>query len=437
MKHAVVAILGRPNVGKSTFFNRLIRKREAIVDDQPGVTRDRKYAMAEWAGTEFELMDTGGWVPESKDVFENAIRQQVNYALREAQLIIFITDVTTGVTPMDEEIAAILRQSGVPVLLGVNKVDNEKRELELNEFYTLSLGEPHPISAISGRGIGDFLDKVIADLPIRQIAEEEKKGLRLAVLGRPNVGKSSYVNALLNQEKLIVTDIPGTTRDSIDSNLLYKGQEIVLVDTAGLRKRQRVKESIEYFSTVRTHAAIRSSDVAILLIDAVQGLADQEKKIFSELAEAKKGIVIGVNKWDLIEKDTHTARNFERDLIENVRDFSYLPIHFISAKTRQRVTKLLDTAIAVWHERKRTVTTSELNRFLQAAIEQNHPPAMGSKWIKINYMTQTHSAPPVFTFFTNEPKGIKANYRNYLENRFREQFGFVGVPLTFRFRKKN
>jgi GTP-binding protein len=437
MKHAVVAILGRPNVGKSTFFNRLIRKREAIVDDQPGVTRDRKYAMAEWSGTEFELMDTGGWVPESKDVFENAIRQQVNYALREAQLIIFITDVTTGVTPMDEEIAAILRQSGVPVLLGVNKVDNEKRELELNEFYTLSLGEPHPISAISGRGIGDFLDEVIADLPVRQIAKEEKKGLRLAVLGRPNVGKSSYVNALLNQEKLIVTDIPGTTRDSIDSNLLYKGQEIVLVDTAGLRKRQRVKESIEYFSTVRTHAAIRSSDVAILLIDAVQGLADQEKKIFSELAEAKKGIVIGVNKWDLIEKDTHTARNFERDLIENVRDFSYLPIHFISAKTRQRVTKLLDTAIAVWHERKRTVTTSELNRFLQAAIEQNHPPAMGSKWIKINYMTQTHSAPPVFTFFTNEPKGIKANYRNYLENRFREQFGFVGVPLTFRFRKKN
>jgi GTP-binding protein len=437
MKHAVVAILGRPNVGKSTFFNRLIRKREAIVDDQPGVTRDRKYAMAEWSGTEFELMDTGGWVPESKDVFENAIRQQVNYALREAQLIIFITDVTTGVTPMDEEIAAILRQSGVPVLLGVNKVDNEKRELELNEFYTLSLGEPHPISAISGRGIGDFLDEVIADLPVRQIAKEEKKGLRLAVLGRPNVGKSSYVNALLNQEKLIVTDIPGTTRDSIDSNLLYKGQEIVLVDTAGLRKRQRVKESIEYFSTVRTHAAIRSSDVAILLIDAVQGLADQEKKIFSELAEAKKGIVIGVNKWDLIEKDTHTARNFERDLIENVRDFSYLPIHFISAKTRQRVTKLLDTAIAVWHERKRTVTTSELNRFLQAAIEQNHPPAMGSKWIKINYMTQTHSAPPVFTFFTNEPKGIKANYRNYLENRFREQFGFVGVPLTFIFRKKN
>ncbi len=437
MKHAVVAILGRPNVGKSTFFNRLIRRREAIVDDQPGVTRDRKYAMAEWSGTEFELMDTGGWVPESKDIFENAIRQQVDYAIRESHLIIFITDVTTGVTPLDEEIAAILRQSGVPVLLGVNKVDNEKRELELNEFYTLSLGEPHPISAISGRGIGDFLDRVITDLPKGLSMEEEKDGLRLAVLGRPNVGKSSYVNALLNQEKLIVTDIPGTTRDSIDSNLLYKGQEIVLVDTAGLRKRQRVKESIEYFSTVRTHAAIRSCDVAILLIDAVQGLADQEKKIFSELARARKGIVIGVNKWDLLEKNTHSARDFERGLIENIRDFSYIPIHFISALTRQRVTKLLDTAIAVWHERKRTVTTSDLNRFLQAAVEHNHPPAMGSKWIKINYMTQTHAAPPVFAFFTNEPKGIKTNYRNYLENRFREQFGFAGVPLTFRFRKKN
>jgi len=438
MKKPVVAILGRPNVGKSTLFNRIVRKREAIVDDTPGVTRDRLYSPTDWAGEEFEIVDTGGYVPSSDDIFDQAIRQQVDYAINEAAVIIFLTDVTAGVTALDEEIAALLQKSGNHVLLVVNKVDNDKREADLVDFYRLGLGEPIPVSAMSGRAIGDFLDKVTELLPKEKLKSASGlESLKLAIVGRPNVGKSSYVNTLLGEEKLIVTDIPGTTRDAIDTRLRYKNRELVLVDTAGLRKRARVKENIEYFSNVRTMNALRKCDVAIVLIDAVEGIKDQDKKIIESAALAGKGIVIGVNKWDLVKKETNTAREFEKEMQENVRELAYIPIMFISALTKQRVFRLLDMALSVSEERTRRLQTAELNRFIQYAVSRNFPASFGGKYVKINYMTQIKSNPPLFVLFTNEPKGIKKNYKNYLENQLREQFGFMGVPIKIQVRKKN
>ncbi|NOY57712.1 MAG: ribosome biogenesis GTPase Der [Calditrichaeota bacterium] len=438
MKKPVVAILGRPNVGKSTLFNRIVRKREAIVDDTPGVTRDRLYSPTDWAGEEFEILDTGGYVPSSDDVFDQAIRQQVDYAINEAAVIIFLTDVTAGVTALDEEIAMLLQKSGNHVLLVVNKVDNDKREADLVAFYRLGLGEPIPVSAMSGRTIGDFLDKVTELLPKEKLKSNSGlESLKLAIVGRPNVGKSSYVNTLLGEEKLIVTDIPGTTRDAIDTRLRYKNRELVLVDTAGLRKRARVKENIEYFSSVRTMNALRKCDVAIVLIEAVEGITDQDKKIIESAALAGKGIVIGVNKWDLVKKETNTAREFEIEMQENVRELAYIPIMFISALTKQRVFRLLDMALSVSEERTRRLQTAELNRFIQSAVSRNFPASYGGKYVKINYMTQIKSNPPLFVLFTNEPKGIKKNYKNYLENQLREQFGFMGVPIRIQIRKKN
>jgi len=438
LKKPVVAILGRPNVGKSTLFNRIIRKREAIVDDAPGVTRDRKYAPADWAGVEFELVDTGGYVPNSDDIFEAAIRRQAKYAIEEARLVVFLVDATTAVTPLDEEIAGLLRHSGVDVILAVNKVDNEAREIDLGEFYRLGLGQPFPISAISGRSIGDFLDAVISFLPKSKLAEDSaEREIHLAVLGKPNVGKSSYVNAILGQDKLIVTNVPGTTRDSIDTKFRYKGKDIILIDTAGLRKRSKVKEAVEYFSTVRSMDALRRCDVSIILLDATEGITDQDKKIVSDAVEEGKGVVLGINKWDLIEKDTDTARRFEQKVREGLREMAFVPIMFISAKTKQRVFQLIEVATSVNSERQRQIQTAELNSFLEASLSKNHPPAYGSKYVKINYVTQTKICPPVFTFFTNEPRGIKRNYRNYLENQLRRSFGFMGVPIRLHFRKKN
>lgn len=437
MKKPVVAILGRPNVGKSTLFNRIIRRREAIVDDQPGVTRDRNYAPADWAGREFQLLDTGGYVPTTEDVFERAIRTQIEYALSEAALIVLVTDVVDGITPMDEEIAEILQRSGRHILLAVNKVDNELRENDIVEFYRLGLGEPHPISAISGRALGDFLDLMIAELPEHSEEEVEDKAIRLAVLGRPNVGKSSFVNAILGQDKMIVTEIAGTTRDAIDTRVRYQGNDLVLIDTAGLRKRARVHENIEYYSNVRAANALQRADVAIVLIDAAESFADQDKKIIMMALERGKGVVVGVNKWDLIEKDTMTARRFELNMQNELHDLTYIPILFISALNKQRVYKIVDVALSIYKERRKKVSTAELNRLLSAAVEQHHPPAYGSKWVKLNYATQVKSEPPLFVIFTNEPRGVKKNYRNYLENKVREQFGFLGVPIRMSFRKKN
>ena len=437
-KKPVVALLGRPNVGKSTLFNRILRRREAIVDDQSGVTRDRKYQSADWAGVAFDLIDTGGYVPGSKDIFEKAIREQIHYAMDEADVIVLVVDVTTGITALDEEIAHILKKGQSRVIVAVNKIDNEYRESDLGEFYRLGLGEPYSISAISGRSMGDFLDAIIEMLPRKmQVKEEESGAIRLAVLGRPNVGKSSYVNAILGLDKQIVTPIPGTTRDAVDTLFRYKEKELILVDTAGLRKRAKVKENVEYFSTVRSYRALEKCDVAIVLIDATQPVADQDQKILQSAAEAGKGIVLGVNKWDAVEKDSTTAHKIEKDIQETLKDLAYIPIMFISVLDKIRVFRLLDMALSVYEECRREVPTAELNQLLRAVIEKNHPPAYGTKWVKINYVTQTRSNPPQFTFFTNEPLGIKANYRNYLENQIRVQYGFAGVPIRLRFRQKN
>jgi len=435
-KKNIVAILGRPNVGKSTVFNRIVRKREAIVDDRSGVTRDRKYSPAEWAGNSFELVDTGGYVPGSRDIFEAAIRMQVEQAIHEADVIIFVVDGMAGITDLDDAMAQVLQRSQKRIILAVNKIDNEIREAEVAAFYRLGLGEPYPISAIAGRGMGDFLDAMVVLLP-HGTAEEEITGLRLAVLGRPNVGKSSFVNALLGEEKHIVTPIPGTTRDAIDTRLKYKEQEIILIDTAGLRKRARVTESVEYFSTVRTYNALHRCDVAVILVDATQPIAEQDLKILSAAVEEGKGIVLGVNKWDAVEKDADTARRYELEIREALKNLTYVPLMFISAKTKQRVFRLLDMALSVYQECNRQIPTPELNRLLEAAVQKNHPPAYGTKWVKLNYLTQTKVNPPVFTIFTNEPKGIRQNYRNYLENQIREQYGFMGVPVRLHFRKKN
>ncbi len=436
MKKPIVAIVGRPNVGKSTLFNRIIRRREAIVDDVAGVTRDRKYADAEWAGVEFKLLDTGGYVPFSDDIFEAAIRRQVEHGIREADLVLLVCDVNDGITPLDEEIAAMIISSGVQAMTVVNKVDNETRELDVVEFFRLGLGEPIPVSALGGRAVGDFLDRVIARLPKRTVVEEEPD-MRLAVIGRPNVGKSSLVNALIGQEKMIVTEIAGTTRDAVDTVMRYQGRRLVLIDTAGLRKRSRVKEDIEFFSTLRTADALRRCDVAVVLIDAVEGLTDQDKNIIKSAVEQGKGVIAAVNKWDLVEKDTMTARRFELSMQEELRDLQYMPVLFISALTKQRIFKVIDVAFSVFEERKKRLSTGELNRYLQEAVAQNHPPAYGSKWVKLNYVTQVKTAPPLFVFFTNEPRGIKANYRHYLENKLREKFGFFGVPIRMAFRRKN
>ncbi|MDZ7360689.1 MAG: ribosome biogenesis GTPase Der [candidate division KSB1 bacterium] len=443
-KKPLVAIIGRPNVGKSTLFNRIIRKREAIVHETPGVTRDRNYAEADWAGYEFTLMDTGGYFPDSGNLIDQAVLKQVHDAIEEADCLIFVVDAQTGVTAVDAEIAQILRRSDKPLVLVVNKIDDMQHEPALADFYNLGLGEPLPVSAASGRQVGDFLDHLVAMLPASakqkprddKIEKEETGALQLAVIGRPNVGKSSFVNAVLGHEQVIVTDIPGTTRDAIDTRLRYKNQEMVLIDTAGLRKTSRVKEAIEYYSTLRTRESLRRCNVALVLFDALEKAVDQDLHIISAAAKLHKGIVIGVNKWDLVEKDAVTAKKFEKELREALRIYSYVPILFISAKTRQRVFKMLDVAQAVHRQRQKQLRTAELNAFLQEAVQNYPPPAMDKREVKINYCTQVKHAPPVIAFFCNHPDAIRPGYRQYLENRFRARFGFAGVPLTFSFRRK-
>ena len=437
MKLPVVAIVGRPNVGKSTFFNRIIQRREAIVDDLPGVTRDRNYAIAEWAGRQFILIDTGGYVPGTKDIIEKAVFDQAQQAIAEADVIVFMVDAKTGVAGLDEEIAIILQKSGKAVVVAVNKIDNQEREQSLLDFYGLGLGDPYAVSAIGGRNIGDFLDQVIAYLPEQNEQNTDADNeIRLAVLGRPNVGKSSFVNVILGENKQIVTDIPGTTRDAIDAKFTYHDQDYVIIDTAGIRKKARVKENVEYYSNVRALNAMRRSHVAIILIDATEGLLDQDKSIILQAVKEKRGIVVAINKWDLVEKETMTAKRMEDDIREKLGAISYLPFLFISVLEKQRVDKVIQVAKSIYEERAKRIQTSDLNKFLQNAIQDNHPPSFGSKWVKLNYCSQVRSSPPVFVFFTNEPRGIRNNYKGYLENRLRQQFGFLGVPITMQFRKK-
>jgi GTP-binding protein len=432
----VVIIVGRPNVGKSTLFNRIVGGRKAIVDDQPGVTRDRKYMPAEWAGRHFTLVDTGGYLPESQDRIERAIVEQVNIAIKEADLIIFLLDAKTGVTSVDAEIGQLIQRSGKNVILTINKVDDSEKEQDIVDFYSLGLGEPVPLAAVSGRRVGDFLDAVLASLPERSGDNLVEPSISLAVIGRPNVGKSSFVNAILGHNKHIVTEIPGTTRDSIDTLFKYYGQDFLLIDTAGLRRRTKVTESIEFYSVLRSFESIQRCDVAILMIDATQGMEAQDMKVLQEAIRFNKGIILAVNKWDLIEKDSHTAIKFERDIKDRLKNVSYLPIIFISALTKQRVYKVIEIAKSVYEERSKNIKTAVLNKFLEEITAKYSPPSMDRKEVKLNYCTQIKTNPPVFAFFTNAPKSIKPNYRSYIENQLRQRFGFFGVPVTLTFSKK-
>lgn len=437
MKLPLVAIVGRPNVGKSTLFNRLLGKRDAIVDDVSGVTRDRNYGESDWSGKKFRLIDTGGYVPESSDLFESAIREQVETAIDEADAIIFLLDFRAGLNPIDKIILNMLRQSGKKYFVVVNKVDNEIQKQALSEFYELGVEKIYNISALSGRQLGDLLDDVTADFPETDEASEDPR-LKIAIVGRPNVGKSSLTNALLGQERSIVTDIPGTTRDSIDSILKFYGEEIVLIDTAGLRKKSKVQESIEFFSNIRTYKAIGECDVAIVLIDAKLGFESQDQKIIDEVIRWRKGLIIAVNKWDLIEKDQNTALQFERAIRNKLGTADFAPIIFISALTKQRIYKLIELSKQVEAERKKKIPTSQLNDEILPEIEKNPPPATKTgREVKIKYITQVGTHYPIFLFFTNYPNQVADHYKRFLENLLRRKYGFEGVPLTLSFKSKS
>jgi GTP-binding protein len=433
---SIVAIVGRPNVGKSTLFNRILGYRDAIVHDSPGVTRDRKYGEAEWVGRSFTLIDTGGYVPRSDDVFEKAIREQVTIAIEESDAVVFVVDGVEGVTPLDREIASLLRMSSKPILLVVNKIDSAAREPNTSEFYVLGLGDPIGISALGGRQIGDFLDLLIRGLKKKGATRKGAEArLRIAVIGKPNVGKSSLVNALVGKQRHLVTPIAGTTRDPIDSVITVNGEEIVLVDTAGLKKRSRVTENIEFYSALRTLKSIERSDVAVILFDAEKGIDFQDLHIVDTTMQRHRSAVIAVNKWDLVEKETNTSRQFELAIREKLGLYDYLPIVFVSALTGQRVTKVVELAKLVHEEQCKRITTNKLMKALGPDIDRNPPKSSSPREIKIKYATQVKTKPPMFTFFCNEPKLVQESYRRYLENRLREHFGFSGVPLSVVFRR--
>ncbi len=437
MKEPIVVIVGRPNVGKSTLFNRLTKSTTSIVDDVSGVTRDRVYGDVEWNGKHFRLIDTGGYVPDSEDTFESAIRDQVEIALDECDAILFVVDGRIGLTPFDKEIAGIIRRSSKPYYLLVNKSDTTALGVYKNDFYELGFEHIYDISALNGRNLGDFLDDLQNHLPFPDEKETPDYRLRLSIIGRPNVGKSSLTNALLGYDRSIVTNIPGTTRDSIDSVLKYYGEEIILVDTAGLRKKTKIKENIEFFANVRTYRALWDSDVAILLVDAELGIENQDQKIIQEAVRRRKGLIIAINKWDLIEKETNTARQFEIAVKEKVGMADYIPIITISALTKQRIYKLIDLAKKINEERKKKIPTSQLNDALLPLIAATPPPATPTgKEVKIKYITQVGDHYPIFLFFANEHKFVPEHYRRFLERLIRENFGFEGVPITISFKEK-
>jgi GTP-binding protein len=432
----IVAIVGRPNVGKSTLFNRFIESRQAIVDDISGVTRDRIYGKCIWNGIEFSVIDTGGYVASSSDIFEEQIRKQVHLALDEADVVIFMVDVESGITDLDADMANILRRTKKPVLVVVNKVDNHMREADAQEFYGLGLGEIHTISSMSGSGTGDLLDIVVSLLPVAEIETEELDLPKFTVVGRPNVGKSSFINALIGEERNIVTDIAGTTRDALHTRYNKFGYDFIIIDTAGLRKKAKVKEDLEFYSVLRSVRSIEEADVTLLMIDADRGIEAQDVSIFNLIVRNKKGVVILVNKWDLIEKDNHTTGQFQKEIRERLAPFTDVHVIFISALTKQRIHKALETAMHVYNMRLQKIKTSELNEIMLKAIESYPPPAIKGKHIKIKYCTQLPSVTPSFAFFANLPQYIKESYKRYLENQLRENFDFTGVPVQVYFRQK-
>jgi GTP-binding protein len=432
---AIVAIVGRPNVGKSTLFNRMIKRREAITDSVSGVTRDRHYGKSDWNGKEFSLIDTGGYVRGSDDIFEKEIDKQVELAIDEADAIIFVVDVETGLTGMDEDVARLLRQAEKPVFLAVNKVDDATRAADAVEFYALGLGEYYTISSINGSGTGDLLDALVQALPEKEEVEEDNLP-RFAVVGRPNAGKSSLINALIGEERYIVTDIAGTTRDSIDTRYNRFGFEFNLVDTAGIRRKSKVKEDIEFYSVMRSVRAIEHADVCMLVVDATRGFEGQDQNIFWLAERNKKGIVILVNKWDLVEKETNTTRDFEKMIRKATEPFTDIPIIFISALTKQRVFKAIETAVEVYKNRSNRIATRKLNDIMLPIVQNTPPPATKGKYIKIKYCTQLPTPTPQFAFFANLPQYVKEPYRRFVENKLRENFDFHGVPIQVFFRKK-
>nr|WP_321231267.1 ribosome biogenesis GTPase Der [uncultured Psychroserpens sp.] len=433
---SIVAIVGRPNVGKSTFFNRLIQRREAIVDAISGVTRDRHYGKSDWNGKEFSLIDTGGYVKGSDDVFEAEIDKQVELAIDEADAIIFMVDVETGVTGMDEDVARLLRKVNKPIFLVVNKVDNGKRNEDAVEFYSLGLGEYYTIASINGSGTGDLLDALVEALPEIEEEEERDELPRFAVVGRPNAGKSSFINTLIGEDRYIVTDVAGTTRDSIDTKYNRFGFEFNLVDTAGIRRKSKVREDLEFYSVMRSVRAIEHCDVCLVVLDATRGFDGQVQNIFWLAQRNRKGIVILVNKWDLIEKETQTMKEYEKVIRKEMEPFTDVPIVFISVLTKQRIFKAIETAVEVYKNRTKKIKTSKLNEVLLPVIENYPPPAYKGKFVKIKYIMQLPTPQPQFAFFCNLPQYVREPYKRFLENNLRELFDFKGVPISIYMRKK-
>jgi GTP-binding protein len=432
---AIVAIVGRPNVGKSTFFNRLIQRREAIVDAVSGVTRDRHYGKSDWNGKEFSIIDTGGYILGSDDVFEKEIDKQVELAIAEADAIIFMVDVETGVTGMDEDVAKLLRRVNKPVFLAINKVDNAMRQEDAVEFYSLGLGEFYTLSSINGSGTGELLDALVEKLP--DVEKEESILPRFAVVGRPNAGKSSFINALIGEDRYIVTDIAGTTRDSIDTKYNRFGFEFNLVDTAGIRRKSKVKEDLEFYSVMRSVRAIEHADVCLILVDATRGFDGQVANIFWLAQRNNKGIVILVNKWDLVEdKETNTIKQYTQRIKQAIEPFVDVPILFISVLTKQRIFKAIETAVDVYNNRSRKIITRKFNEVMLPIIENYPPPAYKGKYVKIKFCTQLPTEYPQFAFFCNLPQYVREPYKRYLENKIREEFDFTGVPITIYMRKK-
>jgi GTP-binding protein len=433
----VIAVIGRPNVGKSTLFNRILGAQRAIVHDIAGVTRDRHYAEAEWAGRSFTIIDTGGFIPKSADAIEQAVREQAMMAIEEADAVIFVLDAAAGPTALDYDIADSIRKTAKKVLLTANKVDSQKSEPAIAEFYSLGLGPPFPVSALTGRNIGDFLDHLVEDLQPNSVVEKVESRTNLAIVGRPNVGKSTLVNALLGRQRVIVTETPGTTRDSVDSALRHNGEEFLLIDTAGLRKRAAAKESIEFFSTIRTLRSISRCDVAVVLVDANLGIERQDLRIISEVVERKKGIIVAVNKWDLIENASARTDGYTRAVKSRLRMFDYVPVLLISARTKENVNQILEVSKRVRDQRQKRIDTHTLNDILLKEIKVSPPSSGTGKEAKIRHITQVRSSPPIFVFFTNQPSLIKTDYARFLEGRIRKHFGFIGVPITISFKRSD
>lgn len=437
MKLPVVAVVGRPNVGKSTLFNRVIGRRVAIVDDQPGVTRDRNFAPADWAGRHFYIVDTGGVIEESDRPMDKAVREQAEAAIAEADVLVLVTDGKEGLHPLDQKVAEMLRSSGKPVVLAVNKMDNLPRDPAHHEFWELGLGEPHPVSAGSGKGSGDLLDRIVELMPESDAEPGDSSVVRVAVVGKPNVGKSSLVNRLFGEDRVVVSDEAGTTRDPVDSSMTYHGRTLVFVDTAGLRRQSKVKEDLEYYSYVRTERVVREADVCLVLIDATEGLTHQDLRIMEQAWDAGAGLVLVVNKWDLVEKDLRTADEMAKAMRERAPFLQWVPVLFASALTGQRARKTLELVLEVEEQRQRRIDTADVNEVLQRLVGRQPPPHSRGRPVKIRYGTQVGVAPPTFVLFSNLPKEVPAHYIRYIHNGFRDAWTFSGTPVRIFLRDSN